>query len=203
MNLRFIVIALVGLGLAACSQAPDPEASNQTLTKQFIVDGVSYTPAELYQFEGALHYVANPDFHKHGILYAFTTREGSQAFMAEDLAKQASDPGLEVLAPLNNSKFYKGTSYNGEMLKVGRGQSYSDLRTVFDSNNSNFSNKISSMKCRTGVTTTVYDFHDFNASEGSFNCQGTNLPELTRSALGLPLADWQPNNDITSIIVGN
>ena len=151
--------------------------------------------------KGALHYVANPDFHEYGILYAFTTREGAQAFIAEDLVKQVSNPGLAVLAPLNNSKFYKGTSYNGEMLKVGRGQSYSDLRTVDDKNGSDFSNSISSMKCRTGVTTTVYDGTNFNG--GSFNCQGTNLPELTRSALGLPLSDWQPNNDITSINVGN
>lgn len=201
MNFKFMIIALLGLVLAACSQAPVPETSNKTLTKQFIVDGVGYAPEEMYQFEGALHYVANPDFHDYGILYAFTTRENAQTFMTEDLAKQALDPGLKVLAPLNNSKFYKDKDYKGEMLKVGRGQSYSDLRTVDDKNGSDFSNSISSMKCRTGVTTTVYDGTNFNG--GSFNCQGTNLPELTRSALGLRSTDWQPSNDITSVNVGN
>ena len=38
--------------IAACGQTANLKGTSQTLTKQFIVDGVGYTPEEISQFEG-------------------------------------------------------------------------------------------------------------------------------------------------------
>ncbi len=158
-----------------CDNPEDPTVEDRTIDVDVVVDGVRYEPDQMEQFEGdALHYVLDAQAQADGVIYAFHSLDDRASFVTERepaiLAQESQE--LTFRAPLTFSKFYDWVDYDELFGKLKKGQSISSLANHPDYND----NDISSVKCRVGAYTYLYDFAAFGG--GSLLCRAINVEDL-------------------------
>ncbi|MEM9462842.1 MAG: hypothetical protein AAGF11_52360 [Myxococcota bacterium] len=172
-NLTFAVLA--ALAVSGCDAPESTELGDRTAEISVIVDGERYELEDMDELEGEpLHFFLDANAVEEGVIYAFSDSEEEAEFIAQrekDILMQ-EDEQLTFRAPLTNSKFYDLDYYDIMFGKLGKGDSIANLATHPDYND----NDITSVKCRSGAYTHLYEYAGFGAP--SLTCRNVNIPHL-------------------------
>jgi hypothetical protein len=124
-----------------------------------IIDGVKYKPEDIGLFNGKrLHFITGSD----GNLYAFTTSEGLEEFIKNDLVKPQT---IKSSANAVDSIFFTDVWYAGESVGLQPGTGLTELSPL------GFDNAISSVKASPSSSFTfLYDLPGYLGD--SFTMQG-------------------------------
>lgn len=173
INLTFAV--LTAFAVAGCDAPESAELDERTVEISVIVDGERHALDNVEDLEDEpLHFFLDANAVEEGVIYAFTDLEDEADFIAEREAEilMQEDEQLTFRAPLTNSKFYDGDYYDFLFGKLSKGESIANLGTHPDYNN----NDITSVKCRSGAYTHLYDLTGFGGA--SLTCRNINIPHL-------------------------
>lgn len=128
MRARHILVPLAAFAMFATITATGraAPATPAPSTANVVVDGARYTPEQAHRFDGRTLYFVVDVNDKSGDVIAFTKRSDFDAVVT----KKENAMKNSVKLAGQYGYFFEGDDYQGNVLNVGSGTGYNDLRAV-------------------------------------------------------------------------